>query len=157
MDRLVKNWSLYGSWALPVTGLWALFQRLVKPLECVLVKSIYNVHIVHGNIGYKKWCFIYVRAQKWGNMYVPPVPQSWFCHQLCKESKDVTGMAPVVSPVKNFSSQLTHWELTLKLVVISFWGHSIGSQWIHTVSLLWAFHEFATHITVRWSPVSSLF
>ena len=133
MDRLVKNWSLYGSWALPVTGSWALFQRLVKPLECVLVKSICNVHIVHGNIGYKKWCFIYVRAQKM-SLYVPPVPPSWFHHQLCKESKDVTGMAPVVSPVENLSSQLTHWELTLKLMVNSFWGHlgTVGARIIGT-------------------------
>ena len=46
-------------------------------------------------------------------------------------------------PVQNLSSQLTHWELTLKLMVGLSWGRSVSSQWthkmIHTVSLLWAF------------------
>ena len=57
--------------------------------------------------------------------------------------------ADVGLPLKNLSSKLTHWELTLKLKESSFWGHSVTSQrrtheMIHTVSFLWAFPEFAT-------------
>ena len=48
-------------------------------------------------------------------------------------------------PVKKLSSQLTHLELTLKLMVGSFWGYSVSSKWTHIVSLLWALCEFATH------------
>ena len=55
----------------------------------------------------------------------------------------------LIHPVKNLNSQLTHWELTLKLTVGSFWRHSVRSLWTHymahTVSLLWALCEFATH------------
>ena len=62
------------------------------------------------------------------------------------------------SPVKNLSSQLTHWELTLKIMVGSFWGHSVSSRWTHkmtlTVSLLWAFREFvAIHEIIPMSSV----
>ena len=43
--------------------------------------------------------------------------------------------------VKNFSSQLIHRELTLKLTESSFWGHWVTSQWTnkmtHTVSFQW--------------------
>ena len=38
------------------------------------------------------------------------------------------------SPVKNLSCQLIHWELTLKLMVSSFWGHSVSSQWAHKMT-----------------------
>ena len=40
-----------------------------------------------------------------------------------------------ICPVRNLSSLLTHWEFTLKLTVGSFWGHSVGSQWTHNMSL----------------------
>ena len=48
-------------------------------------------------------------------------------------------------PVKNLSSQLTHWELTWEsqkahpawVTVSSFWGHLCSSQWTHKMSLLW--------------------
>ena len=48
---------------------------------------------------------------------------------------------PFLYQVKNLSSQLVHWELTLKHTESSFWGHSVASQWTHemtdTVSFLW--------------------
>ena len=58
--------------------------------------------------------------------------------------------------LKNLSSQLTQWELTLKLTVGSFWGHSVTSQWTdmmtHNVSLLLSFHKFATHtVSLLWA------
>ena len=37
-------------------------------------------------------------------------------------------------PVKILSSQLTQWELTLKLKESSFWGHLVVSQWTHKMS-----------------------
>ena len=33
-----------------------------------------------------------------------------------------------MSPVKNLSSQITHWELTLKVMENSFWRHSVTSH-----------------------------
>ena len=70
--------------------------------------------------------------------------------RICKECKLMW------FPLRNLSLQLSHWELTLKLSVGSFWGHSISSKWthkmIHTVSLLWAFREFATHmVSLLWA------
>ena len=56
-------------------------------------------------------------------------------------------LSPILA--KNLIPKLTHWDLTLKLMVGSIWGHSVTSQWTHkmthTVSLLWASREFATH------------
>ena len=60
-------------------------------------------------------------------------------------------------PVKNLSSQLTHWERTLKLMVGSFWGHSVSSQWTYKMSsyceLAWAFCEFATQTVSSLLPL----
>ena len=39
-------------------------------------------------------------------------------------------------PVRNSSSQLTHLELTLKLMESSIWGDSVSSQWTHKMSSL---------------------
>ena len=52
---------------------------------------------------------------------------------------------PFGYPVKNLSSQLTHWELTWNswkahlawVTVSSFWGHLSCSKWTHKMSLLW--------------------
>ena len=49
------------------------------------------------------------------------------------------------NPVKNLSSQLTHWELTWRsqkahqawVTVSSFWGHLSNSQCTHKMSSLW--------------------
>ena len=59
-------------------------------------------------------------------------------------------------PVKNLGSQLIHWEITLTLAESSFWVQSVTSHWTHkmthTVSLLWAFREFATHtVSLLWA------
>ena len=59
----------------------------------------------------------------------------------------------------SFPSMLSSYR-ALKLMMLimgSFWGHSISSQWIHkmthTVSLLGAFHEFATHTVSSLLPL----
>ena len=62
----------------------------------------------------------------------------------------------VCCPVKNLSSQLTHWELTLKLTESSFWVCWVTSQWtrtmIRTVNLLLLLREFATHtVSLMWA------
>ena len=43
-------------------------------------------------------------------------------------------VTPQGFPVKNLSSQLTHFQLTLKLMERSFWGHLVSSQWTHKMS-----------------------
>ena len=42
-------------------------------------------------------------------------------------------------PRKNLSSQLTHWELTSKLTVDSFWELSVTSQWTHKMTHIVSF------------------
>ena len=72
------------------------------------------------------------------------------------------------NPGKNLSSQLTHWELTLKLTTDYIWGHSVTSQWTNkmrshcelSVSYLWyqpmsSQYSSNSELTVSWSPVSS--
>ena len=49
-----------------------------------------------------------------------------------KKCTEYLGMPP--NPVKNLNSQLTHCELTLKLMVSSFWSHSSTSKRTHKMS-----------------------
>ena len=68
--------------------------------------------------------------------------QNWkhkiMCHWLCQFLKVILhnkrSSAKPSFPQKNLSSQLTHWELTFKLTVCSFWGHSVRSQWTYKMS-----------------------
>ena len=63
-------------------------------------------------------------------------------------------LVPWSVPVKNLSSQLTHWELTWKsqkshpvrVMVSSFWGHLSSSQCTHEMSLQWACCELSVSL-----------
>ena len=62
-----------------------------------------------------------------------------------------------VSPRKNLSSQLTQWELRLKLTESSFWGYPVTSQWNSQDELtLWACCELSVSLQLsQWATATT--
>ena len=86
----------------------------------------------------------------------------YFCSMLSLNKTNKRAPCPHIHdiPVKNLSSQLTHWELTWKsqkahpawVTVSSFWGHLFSLQCSHKMSSLWDCCELSVSLQLsQWA------
>ena len=91
------------------------------------------------------FCWLQLSINSWRRLDLPfAVDWSWNTFSV-----GIRIIWPIDNPVKNLSSQVTHW-------VGSFRGDSVTSQWTHKMTkierLLWAFCEFAAPmVSLLWA------